>query len=34
MPRGAEHLLDRLFLYRRFESECLRIMVPQGVRLR
>ena len=27
---GTEHLLDRLFLYRRFESECLRIMVPKG----
>ncbi len=27
---GSEHLLDRLFLYRRFESECLRIMVPKG----
>jgi DEAD/DEAH box helicase domain-containing protein len=27
---GTGHLLDRLFLYRRFESECLRIMVPRG----
>ena len=27
---GGEHLVDRLFLYRRFESECLRIMVPRG----
>ena len=27
---GTEHLIDRLFLYRRFESECLRIMVPKG----
>ncbi|MBK5938332.1 DEAD/DEAH box helicase [Halochromatium roseum] len=27
---GDEHLLDRLFLYREFESECLRIMVPKG----
>jgi DEAD/DEAH box helicase domain-containing protein len=27
---GSEHLLDRLFLYRQFESECLRIMVPKG----
>ncbi|NEX22948.1 DEAD/DEAH box helicase [Thiorhodococcus mannitoliphagus] len=28
--KGTEHLLDRLFLYRQFESECLRIMVPKG----
>ena len=27
---GDAHLLDRLFLYRAFESECLRIMVPKG----
>ncbi len=27
---GDAHLLDRLFLYREFESECLRIMVPKG----
>ncbi len=27
---GTEHLLERLFLYRQFESECLRIMVPKG----
>jgi DEAD/DEAH box helicase domain-containing protein len=27
---GTEHLLERLFLYREFESECLRILVPRG----
>ena len=27
---GSEHLLDGLFLYRQFDSECLRIMVPKG----
>lgn len=27
---GGGHLVDRLFLYRQFESECLRIMVPRG----
>ncbi|NEV64392.1 DEAD/DEAH box helicase [Thiorhodococcus minor] len=28
--KGTEHLVERLFLYRQFESECLRIMVPKG----
>ena len=27
---GSEHLVERLFLYRQFDSECLRIMVPRG----
>jgi DEAD/DEAH box helicase domain-containing protein len=27
---GREHLLSELFLYREFESECLRILVPKG----
>jgi len=27
---GNEHLVERMFLYRQFESECLRIMVPKG----
>jgi DEAD/DEAH box helicase domain-containing protein len=27
---GSDHLHQRLFLQRRFESECLRIMVPKG----
>jgi DEAD/DEAH box helicase domain-containing protein len=27
---GTEHLLERLFLYREFESECLRLLVPRG----
>ncbi|MFB1486561.1 MULTISPECIES: DEAD/DEAH box helicase [unclassified Thiocapsa] len=27
---GSEHLLSELFLYRQFESECLRILVPRG----
>lgn len=27
---GTDHLEDMLFLYREFESECLRIMVPKG----
>jgi len=26
----TEHLLDELFLFREFESECLRILVPKG----